>query len=216
MPSRKSEHRQTAWQVKRQASYDTLVGSAMDRFHTHGYTATRVEDIVAGTGYTSGAFYFHFKNKADCFWHVVAYRQQQRQGWDAFLDGLDPDTADLDAVVRRALSELNPAGERSGWTLVMAEHFQAHRDDPEVATRFAELFRGWHRNQTAFVRLLQQRGWVDPSRDPAQIALQLLSFVEGLAVHSLVFGINTDAIQAAQIDGAVNILAGIPAHPAQP
>ncbi|HEX3737923.1 MAG TPA: TetR family transcriptional regulator [Solirubrobacterales bacterium] len=50
----------TKWQQKREASHAALVDSAMHRFHEQGYAATRVEDIVAGTGYSSGAFYFHF------------------------------------------------------------------------------------------------------------------------------------------------------------
>ena len=206
MTARKSEKHKTTWQAKREASYETLVRAAMERFYYHGYAATRVEDIVAGTGYTSGAFYFHFKNKADCFWHVIDYRQRRRQGWAGFLDQLDPASADLELVVRQALRSLEPEAGLSGWTLVMVEHFQQHRAEPGVSERFAALFANWHRSQTAFIKLLQQRRWVDTSRDPATISLQLLSFVEGLAMHAVVFGVDRQAVQQAQIDGAVRIL----------
>jgi len=60
----------TKWDHKRDASYNALVRSATHRFQAKGYAATTVADIVAGTGYTPGAFYHLFANKADCFWHV--------------------------------------------------------------------------------------------------------------------------------------------------
>jgi AcrR family transcriptional regulator len=34
-------------------------------FNTHGYKATSISDITKATGYTKGAIYRHFKNKAD-------------------------------------------------------------------------------------------------------------------------------------------------------
>jgi TetR/AcrR family acrAB operon transcriptional repressor len=206
MVTRKGESQPTVWQEKREASYEALVRSAMRCFYERGYTLTRVEDIVGSTGYTSGAFYFHFKNKADCFWHVIDYRQRRRRGWDAFLDGIDPSSVSLQEVLSRAQAGLAPDEGLSGWTIVMVEHFQQHREDPRVAERFAELFRGWQRTQTAFVQRLQDRGWVHPSRDAKMVALQLLSFVEGLAVHSIVFGIEPKAARAALVDGTARLL----------
>src|SRR6266511_2842242 len=83
----------------------------MHRFHERGYAATTVSDIVEGTGYSPGAFYFHFDNKADCFWHAVAYREGLRgPWWELVLEGLDPASAGLEAVLahlrprRRAVS----------------------------------------------------------------------------------------------------------------
>jgi AcrR family transcriptional regulator len=204
----KREIQATARQAKREASYETLVRSAMRRFYEKGYTATRVEDIVAGTGYTSGAFYFHFKNKSDCFWHVVDYRQHSGRGWNAFWDGLDPSRMSLEEIVRYAQAGLTPDEGLSGWTLVMAEHFQQHRDDPEIVERFAKLCEGWIQAQTEFVIQLQQRGWVDRSRNPETLAIQLLSFVEGLAVHGIVYSLDQQTIRQAQIDGAVRLLSG--------
>lgn len=206
MASEKREIPPTAWQAKREASYEALVRSAMFRFYEKGYAATRVEDIVAGTGYTSGAFYFHFKNKSDCFWHVVDYRQRRRRGWNAFWEGLDSSQMSLEDIVRYAQAGLTPDEGLSGWTLVMSEHFQQHRDDPGVAERFARLCEGWIRAQTAFVSELQHRGWVNPSRDPEILAMQLLSFIEGLAVHGVVFSLDAEAVRDAQVDGAVRLL----------
>ncbi len=206
MGTGKRDDGKTAWQAKREASYQTLIRSAMYRFYERGYMATRVDDIVAGTGYTSGAFYFHFKNKADCFWQVIDYRQQRRSGWTTFLDDLAPATVDLETVIRRALASLSPDVALSGWSLVMVEHFQAHRDDHSVAQRYQELFRTWHDDQIAFVQRLQHQGWVAPTRDAGTIALQLLSFVGGLAMHAIVFGIDRAEVQRTQLDGILRIL----------
>jgi len=66
--------------------------------------ARRLRD-AQGTGYTSGAFYFQFKNKADCFWHVVAHRERLRGDWASEITrGLDPATAGLEDVLARTFA----------------------------------------------------------------------------------------------------------------
>src|SRR5271170_7047649 len=115
--------KRTKWQIKREASYLALVDSAMRQFHNRGYEKTRVEDILEGTGYTSGAFYFHFKNKADCFWHVIAYREQLRGDWPTqILDGLDPATTSLEQVLGRVFAHFAAVESgASAWVLVMVD-----------------------------------------------------------------------------------------------
>jgi hypothetical protein len=56
------------------------------------------------------------------------------------------------------------------------------------------------------VQRLQHQGWVDPTRDAATIALELLSFVAGLEMHAVVFSIDDQSFRHAQLDGILRIL----------
>lgn len=196
--------KKTRWQEKREASYVTLVASAMRQFHARGYAATRVEDIVAGTGYTSGAFYFHFKNKADCFWQVAAYREQLRGDWPIeILDGLDAQTTSLEGVLERLFAHFAATREGVGeWVLVMVDYFQQHREDPDLEAALVDIYEQWHAGIARFVAALQDRGWVAADRDPAIVAAQLFAYTEGINVHRRLYRIDRSAL----IDGLIRLL----------
>ena len=200
------QEKKTKWQLKREASLDALTRSAMRQFHDHGYAATRVEDIVEGTGYTSGAYYFHFKNKADCFWHVIAYREQLRGDWPTqILDGLDPATTGLEQVLGSVFAHFAAAESgASAWVLVMVDFHQQHRYDPEAQTKLAETYRRWHAGLAGFVTALEQGGWVDPKRDPELLATQIFAYTEGTITHTNLYKLD----QPGLIDGLVRLLKG--------
>lgn len=203
-------NRKTKWQVKREASYARLVESAAQRFHEHGFAATSVESIVAGTGYTGGAFYFHFANKTECFWHVVADRERRRGDWAAELTkGLTPADASLESVLERAFARFAAAEDGlHEWVLVMVDFHQQHRDDPEVQARLAEVYAGWRRNVARFVSALQAGGWVDPGRDAELVARQVFAYAEGTIVHDRLYrGGGDSESREALLDGLVRLLA---------
>jgi AcrR family transcriptional regulator len=200
--------KKTKWQVKREASYEALVESAMRRFHDLGYAATRVEDIVEGTGYTGGAFYFHFKSKADCFWHVIEHRERRRGDWaSAVTRGLDPATTSLEQVLARVFARFAEAEQGvSAWVLVMVDFFQQHREDAEVHDRITEIYAGWHANIARFVSALQQGGWVPAGADPELLATELFAYVEGLTTHARLYQLPAKTQDAALIGGLVSLL----------
>ncbi len=48
---------------KAEATRQTILRKAFELIYTNGYRTTSVDDIIAQTGVTKGAFYYHFKNK---------------------------------------------------------------------------------------------------------------------------------------------------------
>jgi AcrR family transcriptional regulator len=196
--------KKTKWQVKREASLDALVRSAMRRFREDGYAATRVEDIVEGTGYTSGAYYFHFKNKADCFWQVVAHRERLRGDWPTeLIDGLDPATTSLEQVLDHVFAHFAAVEDgASGWVLVMVDFHQQHRHDPDAQTRLADTYKRWHQGIARFITALQHGGWVDPDRNPDLLATQVFAYTEGTIAHTSLYRLD----QPGLIDGLVRLL----------
>lgn len=206
------EPRKTKWQRKREASYTALVEAAMREFHSRGYAATRVEDIVAGTGYTRGTFYFHFANKTECFWHVIEHRERLRGNWAHVADSLDPSTTSVEEVVRLAFASFEQTlGGLHDWVMVMVDFYGQHRDDDDVRQRLDGVYDRWHAELTGFVRELQARGWVDRERDPDVLALQVFAAAEGFFVHRVMYGIGRDGKAAENLLDMLSRLLAAPA-----
>jgi AcrR family transcriptional regulator len=202
-----SEQPKNKQQLRREASYRALLDSAMESFADRGYAVTTLEDIVGPTPYTVGAFYYHFTNKADCFWHVIEHREQLRERWQGFPADFDPSKATLAEMIDRALGDLaaDMRG-RTAWVLVMVDFFQQHRNDPEMRPQFAAIYERWLGELATFVEALQAGGWVDPDRDPNMLATKALAYHEGLAAHANLYSIDPTTFQTALKQGLVELL----------
>lgn len=197
----------TKWQVKREASYEALVDAAMHVFHDRGYAATRVEDIAAAAGYTSGAFYQHFRHKQDCFWHVLEHRVRLRGDWSAFVEALDPSTTDLESVVKRAFALLAASMPRvEAWVLVMVEFSQQHRAEAAVKKGLHDYYDRWHDELGRFVRRLHAGGWLAPDANADLLTTEIFAFAQGMTVHGRVFGLDEKPQQLTLVDGITRIL----------
>jgi AcrR family transcriptional regulator len=196
-------------QIRREASYRALLDSALCLFQERGYAATTVNDIVEPTAYSPGAFYYHFANKTDCFWHVVEYREQLRGEWWPIPAGMTPANATLTDVIAQTLGRLSESLRgHTAWTMVLVDFYQQHRDDPEMQTRLAALYERWREHVGQFLRNLQAGGWIDPARDPDLLAVQVLAFQQGLSTHRRVFSF--DELSTASTDALTRLLGPTP------
>jgi AcrR family transcriptional regulator len=204
MATEPSSHK-TRWQEKREASYAALIDAAMHCFHERGYAATRVEDIAEAAGYTTGAFYFHFKNKAECFEHVIAYRERLRGDWQTLIDGLDPATTSLEEVLARLFARFAEAERGAGaWILVMVDYHQQHRDKPNAQALLHDSYRRWHGQIADFLGILQERGWIPEGRDPSRLAADVFAYSEGTSAHAALYGADRGAL----VDTVARLLRG--------
>ena len=198
-------------QERRQASKEALLDSAMRSFHQLGYARTTVADIVAATDYTAGAFYFHFDNKADCLWHVIAHRELKRADWSHLVAQADREEDSLEDLVTRVFAHFAATLDGlNAWVLVMVDFAQQHRNDPVVRKRLADLYLRWREELEQFVVALQAHGWVDAGRAPKLVATQLFAYSEGIGTHLAVYDVEPDLAARALIDGTVRILAAGP------
>ncbi len=189
-PTEKPKHK-TKFQLRRERTYEELIRSANTVFSTKGYTAATIDDIVAGTPYTRGAFYFHFEDKRSCFLDVIAKRQALRSTWTEVPYELDPKATSIEDIVTLAVQRMNEptVGERP-LVLAMVDFFQANRDETDIAETLSAVHRNWIWEITRFVEGLKERGWISTSRPSREIANHLLATGEGLAVHQILYGID--------------------------
>lgn len=196
------------FQLKREATYRQLLDAGMRTLFDKGYAATRAADIAAATGRTTGAFYFHFESKEDFFLHVLRHRERQRAGWQAAVLTFDPATTTLDEVVASTLQGLRGRmGGMSPWTPVMVDFYFQTKSDPKVRATLRAVYDRWLGELEAFVDGLERQGWIAADRSSRELAVQLLSLVEGGLTHGAIFG---GVDEAALVRGCLKLLRGVP------
>lgn len=121
---------------------ERLVAAAAERFHTRGFEATPVEDILAATGVSRSNFYYHFADKRELARAVV---ERWIETYDR--DIVTPSLAAEGVPVGRRLADLfqraaqfqEPAAGRTGCPLARLVLELAHQD-PAVRRRIAGYF----------------------------------------------------------------------------
>lgn len=110
-----------------------LLESAGDVFDDVGYTAATVESIVERAGFTRGAFYANFRDKADLFLSLLEESREadMRQAMD--LVDKTPDESKLDAIQ----AWYDALGRRQSWDLAYAEFWPQATHDPDLRRRVA-------------------------------------------------------------------------------
>lgn len=207
MPVAEDERPPNRQQQRREASYRALIDSAMHQFHNRGYAVTTIQDIVELTPYTHGSFYHHFKNKEDCFWEVIAERENARPEWYRLPETLDVKTTSLEELLAQVFAGFakNLQG-LNVWVLVMVDFYQQHRGDPEVEERLAKVYGGWQRELRLFIETLRAGGWITKNSDPALLAMEIFAYQEGLAAHTSMYSIDRETFNSATVDGIVALL----------
>ncbi len=179
------------FQVRREQTYDDLLASASVVFVYKGYAAATIDDIVEGTRYTRGAFYFHFEGKRECFLDVIARRQSLRSAWTEVPYELDPAVTPIEEMMTLALQRMRaPSQGAPTFLLAMVEFFQAHRTDSDIAEVLTYIHRNWVWEIARFVEGLKERGWITSSRPSKDIAAHLFAVVEGMEVHQALYGLD--------------------------
>ena len=121
-----------------------LLDSARKVFAEKGFNAATVEEIAAGAGFTRGAFYANFEDKADCFWTLVEAQETSSFAELGDRVAATADRAQLEMVeewfadilsrpeLTQAFNEAvaDPRDERSRQRLaaIQAQHLEAIRE----------------------------------------------------------------------------------------
>ena len=156
-----------------------LLASARELFLRDGYNATGVTAVTAHAGFSSGAFYSNFPNKAALALEVLHDIQAER-------------TAELEAILRERSPESVAAIERwseavlqSGWPLLELEFALAARGNPDLIKEES----GRHGRSVDFIAQSIEKLLPDEAAEtlPVQkIAEAMLNLVVGVAVRRII------------------------------
>ena len=159
------------------ATRSRIVEAAADLIYVHGVERTSLDDVMAASGVSKSQLYHYFADKDALVLEVIA-RQTER-----VLDAQRPHLAALDSLPalkawRNAFVRLNKAAQFRGCPLGSLASELANDSEP-ARKRLADSFSMWRDRIENGLATMQERGELSASADPHDLALALLSAVEG-------------------------------------
>jgi len=178
---------------RKDASRRRIIEVASERFREDGIAATGLASVMSDAGMTNGAFYPHFRSKADLVRETVtATMDGQTELMRESIAG-----GGLEAAIATYLSPGHRDNSASGCTLA-ALLPELARQPPEARAAYAERFEAVVR---AFAAALPA-GSADPEAAAISIyatligSLQLARAVEGTALSDRILAAGADAARA--------------------
>ena len=154
-----------------------IVEAAADLIYAHGVEQTSLDDVMAASGVSKSQLYHYFTDKDALVLDVIA-RQTER-----VLDAQRPHLEALESLPalkawRNAIVRLNKAVQGGGCPLGNLASELANDSEP-ARKRLADSFSIWGDRIENGLARMQERGELGASADPHDLALALLSAVEG-------------------------------------
>src|ERR1017187_3423671 len=169
----------------REQTQQRLLDAAQSVIAKKGLAGTSVEDIAAAAGYTRGAFYSNFRSKGDLF--IELLRRDHRQAHDAMSEILGADLQveqleQLEQRVRQMYGQLYRSNEGfMNWT----EARMLAARDAKFRAKLNALMLEKRDFIAAFIVHFYARVGVSPPSPPAELAMGLMSLVEGVKLFRL-------------------------------
>ncbi|TFV52790.1 TetR/AcrR family transcriptional regulator [Blastococcus sp. TF02A-35] len=152
-----------------------IVDAAAALFSERGYASASLTDIVAGTGMTKGAVYWHFPSKEEIALDIV---RQMYASWPPMLgaviaahdDALDA----LVAVTYKAAEQFS-----TDLTTQAAKRLLAELP-PDALAKLPQPYVGWQGALCSLITEGQRRGQVNPAVDPEGTAQAIVASFFGM------------------------------------
>jgi len=159
------------------ATRSRIVEAAADLIYAHGVERTSLDDVMAASGVSKSQLYHYFADKDALVLEIIA-RQTER-----VLDAQRPHLEALDSLPalkawRNAMVRLNKATTGKGCPLGSLASELANDSEP-ARKRLADSFSIWRNRIENGLARMRERGELAASADPHDLALALLSAVEG-------------------------------------
>lgn len=191
----------TKFELRRRKTRSDLLALGLERFRIRGYGRTTIEDIVRDSGYTRGAFYFHFDSKEEFFLEVLRYRKSIRGQWWNVLES--EAVTDLMSALAAASAEFDRTDPNGGiWTLLIAEFVNENAEQTEHLAVLRELYQEWIEELATLPRFLQNKGWCRTDLPPEVLAQQILSLTDGYGLAHKMYDVDLTSM----FDAYVRIL----------
>jgi len=166
--------------ARRETTRTELLQLGLERFPEKGFSNTSIDDLLRGSGYSKGAFYFHFASKEQYFLELMRHRVRGRGEWWRIAER--PELESLHAVLERVYRAFNDGpqtGEGAKWVTIIADFALTARRSGSASRELAELEDGWMRELTAFVEALQARGFARSDRLAGELAQTVQALMDG-------------------------------------
>ncbi len=164
---------------------ERLLQAAYREVYRTGFQSAGLDTILASTGVTKGALYYHFKNKEALGYAIVEEIVEEitRDRWVRPLQrSKDKDKDAIDALIGivRAIPA-RPKDVKGGCPLVNLAQEMSPLDE-QFRERLERIFHAWQDEIATAFRRAQSQGAVRRDLVPEEIASFLIALVEGYEV----------------------------------
>lgn len=154
-----------------------IVTAAADLIYAHGVERTSLEDVMAASGVSKSQLYHYFEDKDALVLEVIALQTAR------VLSAQQPHLGALDSLRalklwRDALVQLNTSTGTRGCPLGSLAS-ELVNDSSSARKRVAAGFEIWNDSIERGLANMRERGELAPSGNPAELAVALLSAVQG-------------------------------------
>lgn len=166
---------------------EKIVTTAFTLFLNKGYKKTSLNDIIVATNSSKGAIYHHFKSK-----HAIYLAALDEYFFKLYEDHLIEDFHEtlINRIKNRYLFFVNLIDfvEKSGQGLSFPIRryflFQLESEEDEtVRTKIIETLNAYHKEIEAIIHTSISKKEITITLSTSVIAQQLMSMIEGLAIH---------------------------------
>jgi AcrR family transcriptional regulator len=191
------EPRRSRREERKEETRAELIAAAAHVFAHEGFAGASLEQIARHAGYTTGAIYWHFKDKDDLFLLLFEEKIRNRiTDLRAIVDASSEAAAVLDAIVE---DEARLLADRQ-WFLLYFEFVLYAARTPEFAERFASI-----RKQVIAERAEGIRAAIDKWGDSGAVDIERLV----RAGHALTYGTALHNVVDRRPSAAADVAAGL-------
>jgi len=184
-------------QLQRDAQRTKILSAALRLFVARGFAATRIVDIAAQAGVSSGLLYHYFGGKDDLLAALLAESLPKMDAAARGLEALEAPVADKIRLALRTLVRGILDNADTGKHHLLVALVSASDALPDAARDIIERHaRGPYRVMERLFAAGQQEGTVRDG-DPRDMAMLFWALVKGLSIHHAVHG---DALGAPDPD----------------
>ena len=155
------------------------VAAALERFSTHGYAATSVQELCDATGLGKGSLYGAFGDKHDLY--LRAFERYCSQTLDGLRDALaGPDAHALQRLTSHIQQVAAGTAEDTRGCFLANATSELAEHDPSIATNARTTIDAYEQLLLECVQQAQAQQHIDPSHDPGALAAMLLTVLRGM------------------------------------
>jgi len=157
-----------------------ILFAAYREIHVNGFQAASLSNILARTGVTKGALYYHFPSKTELGYAVVDEVIARRiyLGFIQPLENFDDPIEGFIQLVRQAGDAFSLTDIELGCPLSVLAQEMAPIDEG-FRRRLTTIYEQWHASIAGVLRDAQRDGQISAALDPDAMAVTIAAIMEG-------------------------------------
>ena len=168
-----------------------ILQSALTAFSEKGYHQTTMDDIVARSGLSKGALYWHFKSKQELFvalveWFMLQFSEQVLHAWE------DDNISAADKLRAMVRVSLEGSEQLIPFFKVFLDFWAQTSDDEQLRQMFEQIIGTYEVQLAEIIEEGITSGEFRPVKEPQKLSLALFGMLDALFLYKTLLGERVD------------------------